>query len=215
MLNVLQAQEQEQRAKEAEDAIEAEERARAAKRPRHHVLDIVTLVGDAEPQNNISLSGLLSELTLQPKRVGIIAAKQESQEAKDVKELQEKLKGLKVVSRAKVTEDRIYSAAYHPEVTKDLVFFGDKHGQLGIWDARAPAVEVEDEDGDISKQDENDQPGGNYWRLQTHWPATSKSSISSVKFSPVDSHSVGSLIATHSCIMPLTYRISIGLHECI
>ena len=203
MLNGLQAEEQERRAKEAEEAIEAEERARAAKRPRHYVLDIATLVGDAEPQSDTSLSGLLSELALQPKRVGIIAATQESQEVKEVNELQEKLKDLKVVSRAKVTEDRIYSAAYHPEMAKDLVFFGDKHGQLGIWDARAPADEVEDEDGDISKQDEGDQPGGKYWRLQTHWPATSKSSISSVKFSPVDSHSVSFFIAIQPCVIPL------------
>lgn len=34
------------------------------------------------------------------------------------------MRGLKVVSRAKVTQDRVYSAAYHPEITKDLIFFG-------------------------------------------------------------------------------------------
>lgn len=70
--------------------------------------------------------------------------------------------------------------------TKDLVFFGDKHGQLGIWDARAPAQESLDGDGNTIVSEE----GGQYWRLQMHWPATSKSSISSIKFDPVDSHSV-------------------------
>ena len=40
------------------------------------------------------------------------------------KRLKEKLGKLKIVARAKVTQDRIYSAAYHPEPTKDLIFFG-------------------------------------------------------------------------------------------
>jgi hypothetical protein len=34
---------------------------------------------------------------------------------------------LKVVAQAKVTAVRIYSAAYHPEVSKDLIFFGGLH----------------------------------------------------------------------------------------
>ena len=42
----------------------------------------------------------------------------------EVADLRKKLQKLRVVSRAKVTQDRIYSAAYHPEPTKDLVFFG-------------------------------------------------------------------------------------------
>jgi hypothetical protein len=31
---------------------------------------------------------------------------------------------MKVVARAKVTQDRVYSAAYHPDPTMDLIFFG-------------------------------------------------------------------------------------------
>lgn len=49
----------------------------------------------------------------------------------------------------------------------------DKHGQLGIWDAQAAVEEVVDEDGDVAPAP--DQEGGKYWRLQLHWPATSKS----------------------------------------
>lgn len=63
----------------------------------------------------------------------------------------------------------------------------DKHGQLGIWDARAPAEEIADEDGDVTMVD---REGGKYWRLQLHWPATPKSSISCIKFDPIDSHNV-------------------------
>jgi WD repeat-containing protein 76 len=45
-------------------------------------------------------------------------------EAAEVAALSERLRELKVVARAKVTQDRVYSAAYHPEPTKDLIFFG-------------------------------------------------------------------------------------------
>jgi hypothetical protein len=62
----------------------------------------------------------------------------------------------------------------------------DKQGQLGIWDARAPPDES-DEDGDIAPES---REGGKYWRLQAHWPAKAKSSISSIKLDPVDSHNV-------------------------
>ena len=65
----------------------------------------------------------------------------------------------------------------------------DKHGQLGIWDARAPADDVGEEDYDVDP----DQRGmGKYWRLQVHRPGTSRSSISCIKFDPIDAHSVGS-----------------------
>ena len=42
----------------------------------------------------------------------------------EVAALRAKLQNMKVVARAKVTQDRVYSAAYHPEPTKDLIFFG-------------------------------------------------------------------------------------------
>ena len=119
----MQAEEEERRAIAAEEALEAEERARAAKRPRHQDLVLTSLVEDAEPEDISSLTIAL-DVVAQPKRVGIIEMKPASQEAKEVKGLRAKLQGLKVVSRAKVTQDRIYSAAYHPEITKDLIFFG-------------------------------------------------------------------------------------------
>ena len=66
--------------------------------------------------------------------------------------------------------------------------FVDKHGQLGIWDARASIEEVADEDDDVTPA--NEKSGGKYWWLQQHWPATAKSSISSIRIDPIDSHSV-------------------------
>lgn len=104
--------------------------------------------------------------------------------------IRKQLSPMVVRSRAKVTQDRIYSMAYHPEVTKDLIFMGDKHGCLGIWDALAPPETNEDDD-----EEEQNAEGGRYWRLQPHWPKSSKSSISCVKFSPTDSRNVRPLIS--------------------
>jgi hypothetical protein len=72
-------------------------------------------------------------------------------------------------------------------------FGKDKHGQLGIWDARAPTDDVGEEDDDV---DPDQQEKGKYWRLQVHWPATSRSSISCIKFDPFDAHSVGYIHTT-------------------
>jgi len=46
------------------------------------------------------------------------------EEEREVTELKEKLTKLKIVARAKVTMNRVYCAQYHPEKSKDLIFFG-------------------------------------------------------------------------------------------
>jgi WD repeat-containing protein 76 len=89
-------------------------------------LDLVTLLA-GEAEDPTSLTSHLATLPEYPKRVGDPEAHVYDQDARDarcVSELRDKLKDLKIVSRAKVTQDRIYSAAYHPDVTKDLIFFG-------------------------------------------------------------------------------------------
>ncbi|KAI3610521.1 hypothetical protein WG66_006944 [Moniliophthora roreri] len=185
-----EAEIEERRAKEAEERIEAEEKARLAKRPRHDDLELKTLTED-DPDSANSLATQLQNVSQQPRRAGsvnVFAYDDDKRHEREVADLRKKLQNLKVMSRAKVTQDRIYSATYHPEPTKDLIFFGDKHGQLGIWDARAPQDEVDDDDDDEGNSE--DREGGKYWRLQVHWPATSKSSISSVKLDPADSHTV-------------------------
>lgn len=64
----------------------------------------------------------------------------------------------------------------------------DRCGQLGIWDARAQPDEEEDGDGELKPNE--DREGGKYWRIQLHWPANPKSSISSIKLDPIDAHNV-------------------------
>ncbi|KAF8964048.1 WD40-repeat-containing domain protein, partial [Flammula alnicola] len=179
-------------AKQAEERLLAEEAARIAKRPRHDTLNFHTLAETDSPQEVSKLSVTMQSVAQVTggRRVGDPEAFTFAEDAKykaAVKELREKVQHLRVVSRAKVTTNRVYCAAYHPEVTKDLIFFGDKNGQLGIWDARAPPDEEEDEDGDIAPEN---REGGKYWRLQLHWPATPKSSISCIKLDPIDSHNV-------------------------
>lgn len=186
-------EDEDRRYKEEEERLAAEERAREAKRPRHHELDLETLAEQEEWESGV-LSGLDSRLqslllTRHPRPKGdrdAFVFDSSKKEDAEVAALRARLQDMKIVARAKVTQNRVYSAAYHPEPTKDLIFFGDKHGQLGIWDARAPAEEVGEEDDADSDQRE----AGRYWRLQVHWPATPQSSISCIKFDPIDAHSV-------------------------
>ena len=46
------------------------------------------------------------------------------EEEREVVELKKRLTKLKIVARAKVTMNRVYCAQYHPEKSKDLIFFG-------------------------------------------------------------------------------------------
>lgn len=132
MMCGVQGEEEAVRQKEEEERLEAEERAREAKRPRHHELDLTTLGGDELDENDVvGLNSVFEAVckTSHPKRVGDapdFTYDDDKQEAGEVEKLRSQLGKLEVVARAKVTQDRIYSAAYHPEPTKDLIFFGGK-----------------------------------------------------------------------------------------
>ncbi len=62
-------------------------------------------------------------------------------EKREVEGLKEKFGGMKVVSRAKVTKERVYCAAYHPEVTKDLIFFGGT-SNLRCYEQHLPQLTI-------------------------------------------------------------------------
>lgn len=118
-------QEEEERLEE--ERKQAEEKARIAKRPRHNVLNFHTLAETDSPQDIAQLSTTMESVAQVSRAVGDPEAFAFSEEAKHksaLKELRDKVENLKVVSRAKVTTNRIYCSAYHPEVTKDLLFFG-------------------------------------------------------------------------------------------
>jgi len=130
-LAFLQQEEEAHRRKEEEERLATEERAREAKKPRHGKLDLETLAGQEEWEPG-ALSGLSSRLqsllqARHPRRTGdrdAFVFKRDSNEEAEVEALRERLRGMKVVARAKVTQDRVYSAAYHPDPTMDLIFFG-------------------------------------------------------------------------------------------
>ncbi|KAL1712101.1 WD40-repeat-containing domain protein [Schizophyllum commune] len=170
------------RAKEEAERLEAEERAREAKRPRHQDLDLRTINSPSKSKKSPSKSTAGSESTTTGWRRAadpedfVYSAAESKKEDAEVTGLRESLQGLQIVSRAKVTQDRVYSVAYHPEKSKDLIFFG------------APTDDEVDEDGEPS--DPSTEEGGKYWRLQLHWPATAKSSISTIKIDPVNSQTI-------------------------
>ncbi|EJU05588.1 WD40 repeat-like protein [Dacryopinax primogenitus] len=178
--------EAEARRLQEEEAMAEIERQIAASRPRHQDLDLSTMGIKEEEESLASLSSTFRAVDVDGAKrsyLGDVGVDEDVKGDPGMEDLKERFAKLVVKSRAKVTEDRIYSAVYHPERTKDLIFFGDKHGQLGIWDAQAPPDEPADEEDEEAKETAE---GGKYWRLQPHWPATSKSSISCVKIDPLN-----------------------------
>lgn len=117
---------------EEDERLAAEERAREAKKPRHHDLTLSTLTEseDLDKDSLTKLDEVLQHVCKEPhpRRVGeddtfTFDVDSEGEDA-EVADLRNKLNKLKVVARAKVTQDRVYSMAYHPEIRKDLIFFG-------------------------------------------------------------------------------------------
>ena len=122
-----------ERRKAEDERLQAEEREREAKKPRHQDLELDTLLGiedaeDKDEQKNLwRLKDTMVNVWPKPQPAGTydsFAYDDTEEEEREVVELRRKLKKLKIVARAKVTMNRIYSAQYHPEKSKDLIFFG-------------------------------------------------------------------------------------------
>lgn len=128
--NLQKAEEEAFRIKQEEEQLEAEEKARAAKRPRHGDLMLHELVEQDLKDIDISTLNITFETIVSqphPRRVGNCDAFEYDngkRDEREVENLRKRLGSMKVVARAKVTQDRIYSSAYHPDTSKDLIFFG-------------------------------------------------------------------------------------------
>ena len=138
MLTLQQAELEIQRAKEAEARLEAEERARIAKLPRHQDLELSVLLGEEELPEIDKITSAFSSLTHKshPRRTGGTEAYVFQDDKKDkaaAEELRTRLKSMRIFSRAKVTQDRVYACAYHPEPTKDLIFFGGESSNVCLY----------------------------------------------------------------------------------
>ena len=108
--------------------MQLEEERRLASRPRHNKLDLINLVEGGGAEEIDTLSAAMQSVSKDVKRnvpdFEDFVYDDDKKEEREVDELRKKLSGMVVHARAKVTKSRIYSAAYHPEVTKDLIFFG-------------------------------------------------------------------------------------------
>ena len=127
-----QQEEEAQRKRDEEGRLAAEERARAARMSRHHDLTLEDLANKAEWEQGV-FTGLAAEFealvrTPHARRAAaqdaFVYDADDKAEAREVAALQKRVGRLTVAARAKVTQDRVYSAAYHPDRSKDLIFFG-------------------------------------------------------------------------------------------
>jgi len=111
----LQAEEEERRAQEEKELIEREERERLLKRPRHHDLDLATMGEEMTSEELKSLTATLAGFSKVPTRERSISEKEVKEEEDAIEELRQQYRKVKIVSRAKVTQDRVYCSLYHPE----------------------------------------------------------------------------------------------------
>jgi hypothetical protein len=128
---------EELRRKQEKEDMEREEQSRKAREPRHEALDLNALGG--EEQNETDATELMSTLSSLANKAESTSVELGSMTDEffdklyadtEVTELQEQLSCLRIVSRAKVTQDRVYSAIYHGDATKDLIFFGGEHHEV-------------------------------------------------------------------------------------
>jgi len=119
------------RRREEEERLAVEERALEAKKPRHGELDLEMLAGQEEWEPG-ALTGLSTKFRSllqarhprRPSNQDAFVFEKDKKEAAEVAALRERFENMRIVARAKVTQDRVYSAAYHPDPTTDLIFFG-------------------------------------------------------------------------------------------
>ena len=80
---------------------------------------------------------------------------------KELRALRAQMSGLELYdgfepNRIKLTPERIYSLGFHPTTDKQLVFAGDKMGNLGIFDASQKASPAKKENG-VKKEEEDEE----------------------------------------------------------
>ncbi|UZJ57343.1 hypothetical protein CBS101457_006663 [Exobasidium rhododendri] len=180
---------------EAEAVREAQDRARRA-RHEDHDLNFLLGGGDDVDENvksalantfdKIALrhptlaSEILEEMKESKRRV-----KNEGHAGDDrYKELKSVLNKMDLRSTDKVTKARVYSMVMHPSVDQDLVFVGDKEGNIGIWDPNGR--EKGDDEEEEEEQNDSGVKTGRSWSLQVH----GKSPITCLRLDPIAADSL-------------------------
>jgi len=122
-----------ERRKAEDERLQVEERERQARKPRHQDLELDTLLGienaeDKDEKKDLwRLKDTMVNVWPKPQPPGkyeSFSYEDTKEEEREVAELKKKLGKLKIIARAKVTMNRVYCAQYHPEKSKDLIFFG-------------------------------------------------------------------------------------------
>jgi hypothetical protein len=132
-----QEEEEARRQEEEKERIAQEERELIARLPRHDDLDLAKLGADEQtPEEHEALLSTLRGASKTDFTGSGDASTSYSDDRHDQSliELKKQFKNMAIVSRAKVTLDRVYSAVFHADRTKDLIFFGgnarlSRHGR--------------------------------------------------------------------------------------
>lgn len=114
--------------------------------------------------------------------------------AKEAQQADEKLKSrlskLQLRGITKVVPERVYSLVVHPSTSKDLVFVGDKIGNIGLWDSTEAGLPMgKGKEKAIKSSGAPEVRMGMTWSWQAH----GKNSVSCLKIEPSQSTSVRSL----------------------
>ncbi|CAO1632785.1 unnamed protein product [Parajaminaea phylloscopi] len=190
-----------------EERQEYEQKREEARRVLHDDHDLIALLGgdgtgaedSAIRKRAEKLRAALSEAPAMAKtdskplraRSGLGDDADEGQdEAKDIQELRQSLDQMQLLAVKKVTPKRIYTAAFHPSVDKDMIFTGDKEGNVGMWLPLAPRAssgDDEDDDDQVTAIEANGLTGDDGYSENLRLPHDS-SPVSCLKVPPSESH---------------------------
>jgi len=174
---------------EAEAVREAQDKARRA---RHEEHDLAFLLGGGEVDEKVKTALTKTFIKIASRHPTLATEILEEARESKVKlengdgnghgryeDLRSQLKQMELRSVEKVTKARVYSMIMHPDIDQDLVFVGDKEGNIGVWDPIAKSAEADDES-------EEHVTAGQSWSLQVH----GKSPITCLRFDPVSADSL-------------------------
>lgn len=192
-----------------EEAEEARQAADRAKRARHEDRNLALLTEGMldEAESELLRESLMrASASVGDPDSGRDADQPTAKVTIEAQELSRLFNRMALRSTSKVTPARVYSMLYHPAEDRDLVFMGDKEGNVGIWDALASATTDQGEDED----EEGELPGGRTWALQVH----GKSPVSAMRIDPVKPDNIFSASYDSSIrVLSLTSSISSEVWE--
>ena len=178
--------------RKAEDEYVAVQEAARVKRQRQSgpldLSDVVVAGKDWDKSENFLIDVVSRGAKPYQRTFGETEVKQTTD--KELRALREQMSGLELYdgfepNRIKITPERIYSLGFHPTTDKQVVFAGDKMGNLGIFDASQKASPpkkengVKKEEGDEEAEEDDPDPAITSFHCHTR-------TISSFQFSPAN-----------------------------